>query len=890
VRVGNEDYWTSPIGVSGRMAYGNNINPARFTPEGSMTDPFSEEWKKLWESRDDMSPQNTDKIWDWQDEDARLSYAQRLLKNKVQKGYLSWGDGNSPGTSLTGTSLEILPILQRELGVVHQKKGRYPGLYEPYGQIISHSISPSGAKADANIVRDILGKYSEDVNPFEFYLRFEAWIRNPFITVNDPNTGKSVGVRKHFNNNRQLMLAEFRRRVKTMFDAAYMKEHSKTYDEWRGSEQDAIEISPKEILDVLKTTHPDVVEKSKTAIARIIKNNPNARSMHRLHSIFSDELSLRASQEDIRLVTPGVLREITKESNPSFDDEMVEKFPDFFEPDIFANLSDTQLDFAREFSDSMIEELVEFDGEDVTIPQTSVSAFADTLRGDFPQFTDNHARSILTDSVLRMDPKKPEGGVSGRMSSPIPLEAEYIGYDSDDPTNIANHMLSRESSYDVRPEPVEDLKTAIETGAPVRWLMPGSYHPQIEEFLNNITEDVINNGYDSLEDVRDMGTGDRDTIDEFKGKTGEWIGQLQLILARLGFYSKDRDLNDGEIGIVEAITGSKITKYSELDDVINSSEDPRARILNTLIKREEHNGQTNMVASALVARASHAGFKTNFLATQSQQGTSATDDTVDFWQRSIYSAMHNNAPEGYEDSEYKPEIAVSMPVDALLKMLTGDGEYKTVFNEGATSRGNNNETARLMQEFATFGYLPGYKGKRPVYGVVAPGGVTQESLEYTHNYGSMKIVLKPEVRDRSTWTESDSLSIVSTASSFSNPSKHGLVSENLKGELEQFTKEDSYIEPGEPIRTTYTEAQVHGGVTTNDIAYIVVDDRFYNSTWWGKMNWPEIDADGNPTEGLPDSLEEYGPFIQISKIAESLNIPIIRADAILEAGEEVIRP
>jgi hypothetical protein len=134
------------------------------------------------------------------------------------------------------------------------------------------------------------------------------------------------------------------------------------------------------------------------------------------------------------------------------------------------------------------------------------------------------------------------------------------------------------------------------------------------------------------------------------------------------------------------------------------------------------------------------------------------------------------------------------------------------------------------------------------------------------------------------------LSIVSTASSFSNPSKHGLVAENLKGDLEQFAKQDLYIEDGEPIPTVYTEAQIHGGVTVDDIAYIVVDDRFYNSDWYGRMNWPQIDAEGNPTEELPDSLDEYGPFIQISKIAESLQIPVIRADAVIEAGEKVVRP
>ena len=504
VRVGNEDYWTSPIGVSGRMANGNNINPRQYpVPNGEVVDPFSQEWKNLWDSRDDMSSQNTDKLWDWKNEEDRINYAKNIKLKKVKKGFKSWGDGNTAGKTLTGTSLEILPILLKDFGLIHQRQGTgYPGLSEPYtAAILSHSQTPDGVKADANIVKDMLGKFSEDINPFEFYTRFESWIRNPFVTIRDPKTGENVGVRKHFNNNRELMLAEFRTRVKKLFDAAYMKEHGKTYDEWRGSEQDAIEITPKEILGSLKTSYPDVVEKSKTAIARIIKNNPNARSIHRLHSMFSDELSLRASPEDIRLITPGVLREIIKESSPSFDDEVVDKFPDFFEPDIFANLSDSQVDFARDFSDSMIGELIEFDGEDVLIPQSSVSAFAETLRGDFPQFTDNHARSIMTDSVLRLDPQNPGGGASGKMSTPDSIEAEYIGYNPDNPESIANHMLSPESSYDVRPEPVKSIQEARDTGAPLEWLIPGNYPPEIEEILSDVTDYVITNGYTSIEDV-----------------------------------------------------------------------------------------------------------------------------------------------------------------------------------------------------------------------------------------------------------------------------------------------------------------------------------------------------------------------------------------------------
>lgn len=889
VRVGNEDYWTSPIGVSGRMSFGNNINPTKFEPEGEIIDPFSKEWKDLWDSRDDMSPSYTKKLWDWTDEEARRRYATRLTRQKFDKGYLGWGDGGAPGKTLTGTALELMPILERELGVIHQKKGPYPGLHEPYGGIVTHSASPKGVKSDANIVKDFLGKYSEDINPFEFYTRFENWIRNPFVTMRDPKTGSTIGVRKYFNNDRKLMLAEFRSRVKKLFDTAYMKEHGKTYDEWRGSDQDAIELSPKEILSALKTTHPDVIDKSKALIPRIMNSNP--RSMHRFHSIFSDELSLRASQEDIRLITPGVLREIIKENITSFDEDMNNKFPDFFEPDDLADLNDSQIELARMISDSVIDELIEFDKEGIKIPQASVVAFAETMRGEFDNFTDTHARSILTDSVLKLDPKKTSrgmDGVSGKMSTPDSIEAEYIGYNPDNPESIANHMLSPESSYDVRPKPVKSIQEARDTGAPLEWLMPGNYPPEIEEILNDLTDYVISNRYTSIEDVREMGTGKSEDISAFKALVGEKAGELQSTLSRLGFgVGSDRELSVEEQSIVEALAGVKVKLFSE---VPMDSEDPRAAMLKNFIQLNPYANEINQVALGLIQRATTAGFKTNFLSAKYGQGNTVTEETLEQWKRTIQSAISVNAPEfnDVEPHELPIELSVAMPIQATLDMLQS-GKFKTLFESG-TSRGNSMDSIRRVQEFTLFGYLPSFSGQRPIYGVTAPDGLTEGNLDATHHYGPIKLVMKPDVNSRSTWTESDSLSLASTASSFSNPTKHALFSQELKGDLLSFAKSDSGYE-----RFDYTEAQIHGGVALSDVAYIVIDDRFYDDPWRGASEWPAVDEGGQPTDDpdweKPDDLEDYGPYIQISRIAQSLNIPIVRASEVIDAGEdEVFKP
>jgi hypothetical protein len=474
------------------------------------------------------------------------------------------------------------------------------------------------------------------------------------------------------------------------------------------------------------------------------------------------------------------------------------------------------------------------------------------------------------------------------MSSPDSIEAEYIGYNPDNPESIANHMLSPESSYDVRPKPVKSIQEARDTGAPLEWLIPGNYPPEIEEILSDVTDYVITNGYTSIEDVQEMGTGKRDDPDNFKAMTGEKAGELQSILSRLGFGGGvDRELSVEEQSIVEALAGVKVKLFSE---VPMDSEDPRAAMLKNIIQLNPNANEMNQIALGLIQRAATAGFKTNFLSTKSGQGSTATEQTLELWKKAIQSAISVNAPEfiDVEPHELPTELAVAMPIQATIQMLES-GKFKTLFESG-TSRGNSLDTIRRVQEFALFGYLPSFSGQRPVYGFTAPDGITEGGLDATHHYGPIKLVMKPDVNSRSTWTESDSLSLASTASSFSNPTKHALFNQEIKGDLKSFlSKESGYT------RFDYTETQIHGGITTSDVAYIVVDDRFYNEGWPGISEWPAIDSNGqaidDPDWERPDNLEEYGPYIQISRIAESLNIPIVRASEVAAAGEdEVFKP
>jgi hypothetical protein len=154
---------------------------------------------------------------------------------------------------------------------------------------------------------------------------------------------------------------------------------------------------------------------------------------------------------------------------------------------------------------------------------------------------------------------------------------------------------------------------------------------------------------------------------------------------------------------------------------------------------------------------------------------------------------------------------------------------------------------------------------------------------------------------------------MSTASTLKNPSQHGLFGQRLTSDtpFTRVTAADiiSLIERGRDIpdspddkravgRAKYAEAQIHSRITPEDIQYIVVDDSDYR---WGDVDFPPFGPDGmilmendegyeEAIDEFPDDIMDYEGFIQISKIAESLNIPVVLLSDITNAGEEVVRP
>ena len=826
--------------------------------------------------------------WDWRNEDERLSLVDKIKNSqKDLRGYQPWAHGEKPSLGYKQNPyLDELWSHFAGLGLytAHNRQGGHGKIGNAFIKWKNLASTPSDINTNASELSGILSELDDEKNPNLFNLHFEHWIRDPLTTVKDPRDGKQKGIRYVFGNDREKMLAEYKRRIAQLRNDAFTLVTGKPENE---NETTAETISPEKIVSDLRSENPALVQ----LLSSLVKSNSQSdvRSMDRLHYLVMQQAQMRTSTSNLESITSDVLQTLAEQNDSSFAKMMKEKNPTFFDKDILPEHSNSEVEDINNWADLLFEEhLTNQSDAQVEQPEdfwreqfTSIGNLASPL-------SDEQIDHVMHSAAERHDATFK--GVVGQMSSSEnSVEATYNGYNKEDPTSLTNHMLSPESSYDVRPKPVSTIEEARKTGAPVSWLIPGSYPPQLEEALNDIVDEVADNGWTSIEDFRESGTGKPDVIAAWKARSGELIAKIEGVLVPL-WYGKpmrelvrDRDLTDDEQMLVHALTNRDATTFSEAQSLIDDMSDgPMKNILHNEIKLFTDSRETHLVAMGLVQRAVNAGIKANWLAQNNPSGGfSATEETLDDLGVRIASALNNNGPDDIDNPEI--QVAISMPIDAASQMFSTDGIFKTLFDTGK-SKGNSDRQVRELQEFTSFGYLPSYRGPRPIYGTITPHGLTEKNLDATHHYGVVKLVLRPSARQRATWTESDSLSLTSTASSLENPSMHGLFAQKLKGDLLSFSNSEHEWGHDWEKQTTpfqFAEAQIHGGLSTADIAYIVVDDRNYNNGWYGESEWPAVDANGNEITDTdyehPEELEDYPPFAQISRIAESSGIKLIRA-------------
>jgi hypothetical protein len=168
-------------------------------------------------------------------------------------------------------------------------------------------------------------------------------------------------------------------------------------------------------------------------------------------------------------------------------------------------------------------------------------------------------------------------------------------------------------------------------------------------------------------------------------------------------------------------------------------------------------------------------------------------------------------------------LSMRMSSDTLDTILNGDGEIKSQF-ETATSKGAYDPALRAVAEASHFGLDPNSDPHdRPVYGYLVPpsGDVLPAG-----SYGDVRLVMKPDVRDRTTATFADSLGS-EVRPAYLNQIDLGAVAPGM------YT---NYDDPGKSV--SFVEAQIHGDTRIDDVA--------------------EAHFDYPPDEALRSRLEERG--------------------------------
>jgi hypothetical protein len=171
--------------------------------------------------------------------------------------------------------------------------------------------------------------------------------------------------------------------------------------------------------------------------------------------------------------------------------------------------------------------------------------------------------------------------------------------------------------------------------------------------------------------------------------------------------------------------------------------------------------------------------------------------------------------ERFEDSvEILEKADIVIAVDsAILEKLITDGRFKTQF-ETKTSRGSLVPDMRKETDVAQLGYHPNVASEmRPVYGYLTTGGtIDKDRLAGIKQYGELQFVMKRGTHSRSTYTTNDSLQGGYIPSPMGVPSADAAVHKRTPG--------------------MYSEAQIHGGVSLDDVDYVVVNVGVPDKSSW----------------------------------------------------------
>ena len=172
-------------------------------------------------------------------------------------------------------------------------------------------------------------------------------------------------------------------------------------------------------------------------------------------------------------------------------------------------------------------------------------------------------------------------------------------------------------------------------------------------------------------------------------------------------------------------------------------------------------------------------------------------------------------------NKYLAENPVSVFVpETSLETILDEGKVKSIFEIDQSMKGKEYSEYRMAYEKVAFGYdqnLP--KEIRPVYGTVIEAANNNKALDdFGNTYGNAQIVLRDDIKSRTTYTLGDSLDGVH------RPTK---LRESFPRTQQNFqaarasSRLDS-VPDLQRMNFDYIETQIHGGIKLSDIDKIVI--------------------------------------------------------------------
>jgi len=196
-------------------------------------------------------------------------------------------------------------------------------------------------------------------------------------------------------------------------------------------------------------------------------------------------------------------------------------------------------------------------------------------------------------------------------------------------------------------------------------------------------------------------------------------------------------------------------------------------------------------------------------------------------------------------------VSVFMPEESVDDLLDS-GTYLTVFNLDPSLKGEDYLDHRTIYEKVAFGYdsdLDPYT--RPVSGAVLPSGkVAVDDGYLTNQYGQVQLILKDDVKSRTTYTTGDSLDFFAKPTQMGGKFPRTVIHGNTASSAYRYANNNdgkNYFDSKDWTRSSYVEAQVHGGVKLSDISKVI-------------LHYPEGNFDTGRLEelGIPFEINDGG--------------------------------